>query len=179
MAKTKDPKPPQIVIELPKTKHETHPNTLKNLKPFFKPGNPWAWKPGQSGNPHGAGARKPITDLYRKTITEKCEHPQILKALGLPEGATWGNVLALAAFARASQGDIQAIREITDRVDGPVQKLAQEEPLETGRTSVETLQVIVRRVRARIAAANDVPVIDGNEVSQHASENPPPNLSED
>jgi hypothetical protein len=142
------------VIELPTKKRPVHPNTLKNLKPFFKPGNPWAWKPGQSGNPRGGASRKPITELYRRTIEEPCEHPEILSVLGLPEGSTWGAVLVKAAYVRAAEGNVQAINEITNRVDGPVDKPEVEEPLDTTGTPLEVAARIVARVRARLAAGN-------------------------
>jgi Family of unknown function (DUF5681) len=117
-------------------------------------GNPWAWKPGQSGNPRGGAARKPITELYRRTIMEPCEHPEILSVLGLPEGSTWGAVLVKAAYIRAAEGNVQAINEITNRVDGPVDKPEVEEPLDTTGTPLEVAARIVARVRARLAAAN-------------------------
>ena len=153
----------QVVIELPKKKRPTHPNTLKNLRPFFKPGNPWTWKPGQSGNPRGGSSRKPITELYRRTIEEPCEHPEILSTLGLPEGSTWGAVLVKAAYIRAAEGNVQAINEITTRVDGPVEKPIEEEPLDLTGSPLERLQKIVDRVRARLAAQN------GQQVSSTAT----------
>jgi len=154
MSKLPKSSPPQVVIELPTKKRPIHPNTLKNLKPFFKPGNPWAWKPGQSGNPRGGATRKPITELYRRTITEPCEHPEILSVLGLPEGSTWGAVLVKAAYVRAAEGNVQAINEITNRIDGPVDKAMIEEPLDTTGTSLEVAARIMARVRERLVAGN-------------------------
>jgi len=162
MAKNQGPPPAQVVIELPKRKRPTHPNTLKNLRPFFKPGNPWAWKPGQSGNPRGGASRKPITELYRRTIEEPCEHPEVLSTLGLPEGSTWGAVLVKAAYMRAAEGNVQAINEITTRVDGPIEKPEEEEPLDLTGPPLERIQRIVARARARVAAQNGQPIISND-----------------
>lgn len=155
MAKNPKSTTPQIILELPKPKRPVHPNTLKNLKPFFKPGNPWAWKPGQSGNPRGAGARQPITELYRRTIEESCENAEILAALGLPEGSTWGAVLVKAAYFRASSGDVAALHEITNRVDGPIQRPIEEVPLPDDADNSGRIRAIVARVRGRLAAASE------------------------
>ncbi len=102
----------------------------------------------------GTGSRTKSTELYRRTITEPCEHPEILSVLGLPEGSTWGAVLVKAAYVRAAEGNVQAINEITNRVDGPVEKLVEEEPLDTTGAPLEVAARIVARLRARLAAGD-------------------------
>ncbi len=61
------------------------------------------WKPGQSGNPAGRPKSKPFKDALLKAIQE----------LGL-EGA------AKALVAKANEGDVGALRELADRLDGKV-----------------------------------------------------------
>jgi hypothetical protein len=61
------------------------------------------WKPGQSGNPAGRPKTKPFKDALKKLIEER----------GL-DGA------AEALYAKAMTGDVPALKEIADRLDGKV-----------------------------------------------------------
>lgn len=66
------------------------------------------WKPGQSGNPSGRPKTKPFKEAIRRAVeaagtdTEKLDR------------------LATALYAKALEGDVSAIREIGDRLDGKV-----------------------------------------------------------
>lgn len=71
---------------------------LANLKPF---------KPGQSGNPKGRPKRRAISEAYRKLL----EHVN-------DEGETIALKLAQQVIADALDGDLAAIREVTDRTEG-------------------------------------------------------------
>jgi len=61
------------------------------------------WKPGQSGNPSGRPKSKPFKEALQEVISR----------VGL-QGA------AAALVARANTGDVAAIKEIGDRLDGKV-----------------------------------------------------------
>jgi len=66
---------------------------------------PHEWKPGVSGNPGGRPKRKPFLEAIEKWIIE---HPEDVP------GAI------KAAFAQSKKGSIAHLRELIDRVDGPV-----------------------------------------------------------
>jgi len=76
-------------------------------KPFAK-GNAFAFKPGQSGNPAGR-PRDTITPHLRELV--RMQHP------GKDE-VTYGELVARALLVRAVSGDVQAIREVFDRLEG-------------------------------------------------------------
>lgn len=68
-----------------------------------------AWKKGQTGNPLGAQSRdKPFRDALRMEIAQAGPD---LKAL---------RRVAAALLDKAAEGDVLAIREIADRLDGKV-----------------------------------------------------------
>jgi hypothetical protein len=86
----------------------------KQLENTNNKDRPWLWKAGQSGNPAGRPPKGfAITDVLRDMMTEK---PEIKKAL----------MAKLIEMALA--GDLLAIREILDRIEGKsVQKMGVEE----------------------------------------------------
>jgi hypothetical protein len=61
------------------------------------------WQPGQSGNPGGRPRTKQVRDALQKLVNE----------LGLEPAVK-------AIYAKASEGDVSAFREIADRLDGKV-----------------------------------------------------------
>lgn len=99
---------------------------------------------GQSGNPGGRPKEKPFRDALRVELAATGEDAKALRDI------------ARALIGKAQDGDIQAIREIADRLDGkPTQGLEHTGenggPIET--TEVSARDVIMSRL-ARIAAAN-------------------------
>ena len=78
------------------------------------------WQPGQSGNPGGRPRRTALTDALR----EKLDEPY----LGDRAHRTNAEVIAEKLVRAATKGNIQAIREIADRVEGRC--VAQKEPSE-------------------------------------------------
>ena len=63
------------------------------------------WQPGQSGNPGGRPKRKPFLEAIEKHIAE---HPEdVVAAID-------------KVFAKAKSGELAHLRELADRVDGPV-----------------------------------------------------------
>jgi hypothetical protein len=61
------------------------------------------FKPGQSGNPSGRPKSKPFKEALERAIAER----------GLDNSA-------IALLVKANSGDVAAIREIADRLDGKV-----------------------------------------------------------
>ncbi len=64
-------------------------------------------KPGETLNPGGRPKRKPFLEIIEKWITE---HPEDVPAA------------IKAAFAQAKRGSLMHLRELMDRVDGPVKQ---------------------------------------------------------
>lgn len=71
-----------------------------------------AWKTGESGNPRGRAAEKPFADALRMEIKAAGDHHQKLREI------------ACKLLDKASEGDMQAINCLADRLDGrPAQAL--------------------------------------------------------
>jgi hypothetical protein len=65
------------------------------------------WKPGQSGNPKGRAASKPWTDAIARAIKRREEDdPLALEKL------------ADKLLQRVAEGDVSAIKELGDRMEG-------------------------------------------------------------
>jgi hypothetical protein len=85
------------------------------------------FRPGQSGNPKGRPKSALLSDALRHMLAEACpEDPE----------RTWAEVIADALIARAAAGDVQAAKEIADRVEGKARQhvtlsYTQREKLET------------------------------------------------
>jgi hypothetical protein len=80
-----------------------HPNSLKNLKK--------GWKPGQSGNPKGRPRNiKYITELAREKLGESCPYD--------PE-KTWAEYLVDRWFGQAVE-NAGYFKELMDRLEGKV-----------------------------------------------------------
>jgi hypothetical protein len=80
-----------------------HPNSLKNLRP--------AWQSGQSGNP-GGRKKKLITEAYERLAGQRFP--------GDAKKRTWAQLAAEGNFKSAIKGKTEAIKEITNRLEGPV-----------------------------------------------------------
>jgi hypothetical protein len=66
------------------------------------------FQPGQSGNPNGRPKTKPFKDALQKAIESAGDDNSALK------------LVAAALLAKAQEGDVPAIKEIADRLDGKV-----------------------------------------------------------
>ena len=96
-----------------------------NLKPF---------KPGESGNPSGRPKRQPLTDYLKEQLEQKI--PQSMLD-AMKEGAravfievygptpTFGQMIAFKLVAMSAKGDVIAMRELLDRVEGRVAQKTQ------------------------------------------------------
>jgi hypothetical protein len=88
---------------------------------------PHQFKPGQSGNPGGRPKKQPITDYLIDQLDQPI--PEVMKVKLPPifvevygTEATFGQVLAFKLVAQGLKGDMQAAKEILDRVEGKVTK---------------------------------------------------------
>ena len=81
-------------------------------------GNPTSLKPwpkGVSGNPGGRPRKQPITEELQRLLLEDAPNHS---------GEKWATVIAEALLQQASKGDVRAISELTNRIEGkPVQAL--------------------------------------------------------
>ena len=73
---------------------------IANLKP---------WPKGVSGNPGGRPKKKPITEELERLLAEEAS---------TRDGQTWATVIAEALLQQASRGDVRAISELANRVEG-------------------------------------------------------------
>ena len=67
------------------------------------------WKPGQSGNPKGRPKKRPFADKVEELLEK---NPEMLEGI------------ALQALSKAQSGDQQALKLVSERLDGkPAQQL--------------------------------------------------------
>jgi hypothetical protein len=66
------------------------------------------FQPGQSGNPNGRPKSKPFADALKAALKAAGDDSKTLEAV------------ALALVTKANTGDVAAIKEIADRLDGKV-----------------------------------------------------------
>jgi hypothetical protein len=85
-------------------KRTPHPNSLKNLRPAWQRGAP---SPNPGGRP-----RKLITEAYEKLARKKFP--------GDSKHRTYAELAAEGNFRSAIKGKTEAIKEITDRLEGKV-----------------------------------------------------------
>ena len=110
-----------------------------------------AWKKGQSGNPAGRASEKPFADALRMEIKAAGEDHQQLR------------VIARKLLDKASEGDMQAINCLADRLDGrPAQALE----VHTAATFVMRLPEPAETTeewQASIAKRNDIQTVQAEE----------------
>lgn len=87
-------------------KRKIHPNSLKNLNKF---------RPGVSGNPKGAPAKKMNLWTYVRKYAEM--PPKVLQAMPLTD-MTAAQITARGYVLQMMKGDWQRIKEALDRDDG-------------------------------------------------------------
>lgn len=85
-----------------------HPNSLKNLEKN-------KFKPGQSGNPGGAPKGwRPISNIVRDFLCKNLEEI---------EPKNEAEKLAIAIIALSKGGNKTALKEVLDRLDGPIKQV--------------------------------------------------------
>ncbi len=84
-----------------------------NVKPTrgrpFEKGNRIGFKPGESGNPAGRPKVRTLSEELRARLQEQYRGK---------DGRTYSRLVAEALVDRAINGDVVAIREVFDRVEG-------------------------------------------------------------
>jgi len=87
-------------------------NSLANLAP--------PWEPGQSGNPKGRPPKRPQSEANEELLRRAApvEVVVALRNLGLPANATCAEVLALCLFREGIKGNVVAIKELRESVEG-------------------------------------------------------------
>ena len=74
------------------------------------------WKPGQSGNPGGRPKKRSISEELERLLAEEAPNSG---------GRLWAVVIAEALLRKARKGDVRAIAELANRIEGkPHQSLA-------------------------------------------------------
>ena len=119
--------------------------------------------PGQSGNPSGRPKKRLLTECYEALIEQPL--PEDLRVgMKLPEGAIWGDAIALGQARAAIKGKTDAAREIGDRLEGKSRQ-----PVELSGSGGGPIDLAARtaRARKRVAEAND------REVSDREAAKPP------
>lgn len=93
---------------------------------------PYQFKPGQSGNPGGRPKKLAITDLLKEQLDKPI--PEAMKAKLPPifsevygDSPTFADMIAFKLVAMSAKGDMFAMKELLDRVEG---KVAQTQKLE-------------------------------------------------
>ncbi len=102
------------------------------------------FKKGQSGNPGGQWAERPFREALRMEIAQAGADHKALRRV------------ASALLKKAEEGDIQAIRELADRLDGkPAQGVITPPALPEGdpvpQRQPEAVEAIVARFESAIA----------------------------
>ena len=93
---------------------------------------------GVSGNPGGRPKTKPLTEELQRLLEQEAPNSK---------GRTWATAIALALVKRASKGDVRAISELGNRVEGrPAQAVELNADLSS--SIVERLQAGRKRVLA-------------------------------
>jgi hypothetical protein len=102
------------------------------------------YKPGQSGNPSGRPKRAPVTDYLRdqlemevpKELLDRVSPQELLMMkLVMGEKPTFGQFVAFKSIQATLKGDIFALKEVLDRVEGKVTQKVDH----GGRITLETL----------------------------------------
>jgi hypothetical protein len=110
-----------------------------NLKPF---------KPGESGNPSGRPKRQPLTDYLKEQLEQEIpksmldamkEGPRAVFIEVYGPTPTFGQMIAFKLVQMSAKGDVMAMRELLDRVEGKVAQKTQltgldDEPIRTAIT---------------------------------------------
>jgi len=74
------------------------------------------WKKGQSGNPKGRPKKAfSITSLAKEMLDEQADY---ISPHALPQDKTWRQMIVRAWLKKCAEGDISAIRELNERLEG-------------------------------------------------------------
>lgn len=85
----------------------------------FAPGNPTAWKPGQSGNPYGRRGANTLPAAYRQVLAAEAP-TSVMSQIDPddPEGRTFAEAVARKMINLACNGVVPAAAEIRQATEG-------------------------------------------------------------
>lgn len=72
--------------------------------------HPWAFQPGQSGNPAGRRPSITLSAAYKQKLASVCEQD--------PHGRTWAEVIAEGMIVAAAQGKTAPAKELRETTEG-------------------------------------------------------------
>ena len=110
------PRPPREKVRRKNPKTGLDMNNNPTGKGGFKKGNPYAFQPGNPGNPNSLGRPKGrpsvlLSDAYRVQLSDPCPLPGF-------EGMTWAEVIARGIATNAATGDVQCAKEMREVTEG-------------------------------------------------------------
>jgi len=121
-------------------------NSGRDGRGHFTRGNRYAFRKGRSGNPAGRPKSITLSEAYRRELAKVDPED--------PDGRTHAEVLAGRMIDRAKAGDVAALKEIADRVEGRAKQ--------TVSLSYDRRERIERAVETMIREAG----ADGDEISR-------------
>ena len=86
----------------------------------FKPGHPYRFKPGQSGNPKG----RPKNVRF---LTERLRSQMLRRYPDDRQRRTYGDIMVDKLAWSAVQGDSSSVRQVFDRLEGPARAIAEKD----------------------------------------------------
>jgi hypothetical protein len=113
-------------------------------------GAPHRFKPGQSGNPGGRPRKRPISERYEELAELELPKKDRIKH-GLPEGATYGDALAMVMFKLALEGNPNAAREIREAIEGKIRQRQEAKDSDV----LDTLAERMHAARTRLLTMED------------------------
>jgi hypothetical protein len=123
---------------------------VNDRNPNLKP-----WPKGVSGNPGGRPKKKAITEELERLLEEEAPNS---------DGKTWAATVAEALLRQAAKGDVRAITELANRIEG---KPAQPVAAEVG--GLEGLAEAIAEGRKRVARVRDGKMADQKDQRQDQS----------
>jgi len=100
---------------------EPEHDEFRNPDGTFKPGHPFRWQPGESGNPEGHTKGVPHFKKLNDLMVHLAQQPCTRKGY---KKLTWGEAFVKRLFEFAlEKGNPAMCKEILDRIDGTVKQV--------------------------------------------------------
>jgi|SRR5215472_2795907 len=96
----------------------------RRVSGLVEAGRQFQFPKGKSGNPSGRPSTKLLTDALKARLSMRLPAPTA-KRLKLRTTATYSDAVAMALIDEAIRGNVQAAREVMDRVQGKVPQAVQ------------------------------------------------------
>jgi len=115
---------------------------------------PWLFKPGKSGNPGGRPKGTSLTSAMRKRLGEIAPQAIVTK-LGLPEGATWRDVLVETTVRAAVADDSPARKLVWEYCEGAPKQTLDVTQHESDERTIDEMFARLDELRAKARADAD------------------------